>query len=252
MSEATKGEVRTVKSADRTVVLLETLAARQPITMAALAHALEMPRSSLHGILRTLEARGWVEEEPGTQRFRLGLRAALVGNTYVEQDDVIRATSSRLDWLNQETGETAQLARLTGVEIVYLAKRQSQHPVTLVSPIGGRRLAHVTALGKALLSTRSDSELDNMLAFPLQAMTPRSLTTRDMLYADLGLARDRGYACEEGENAEHLYCFAIPLPWNNPATDAISVSVPAYRVTDQLRAHIIDVLLQIHSEMRGD
>ncbi|GAA3183100.1 IclR family transcriptional regulator [Rhodococcus baikonurensis] len=223
--------VRRVKSTDRTVDVLELLARRQPLGLGDLADALAIPKSSLHGVMRTLESRGWVEENRDSQQFRLGLGAVLVGNSFLQQDEVVAATAGSLEWLVDHTGETAQLARLEGTEVVYLAKRQSTHAVSLVSTIGGRLPAHATALGKALLSTRTTEELDRLLSFPLKAMTAHTRITRDDLYEDLALTRSRGYAAEEGEVADGLVCFAVALPWSRPTVDAVSVSIPSFRAS---------------------
>ena len=76
-----------VKSADRTLELLEALAAaRQRPTLGELSLQLGIPKSSLHGVLRTMLARGWVRTDESGTRFGLGLRALQVGAAYLEAD----------------------------------------------------------------------------------------------------------------------------------------------------------------------
>ena len=228
---------RPVRSADRTLDVLEALA-EKPATLAELARRLAIPKSSLHGLLRTLTERHWVRFDADPARFRLGMRALHVGGAFVDSDDTVTRTAPVLDELAEATGETVQLARLDGASIIYLAKRDSAHQLRLISTVGTRLPAHATALGKAMLASRSDDEVRALLTFPLAALTPRTLTDEGRLLADLATTRRRGYAVDDEEAAEHLRCFAVAIPARGPATDAISVSVPAFRLTPDRETEI--------------
>ena len=125
------------------------------MALVELARELDIPKSSLHGILRTMIARGWVETDATGTRFGLGVRALQVGAAYLDSDDTVGLVASLLDELAQEFGETVHLGRLDGADVVYIAKRESMHPLRLFSAIGRRLPAHATALGKALLAQRA-------------------------------------------------------------------------------------------------
>jgi DNA-binding IclR family transcriptional regulator len=235
-----------VKSADRTLDVLEELArSTGPLALGELARRLAIPKSSLHGLLRTVERRGWVEADESGLRFRLGLRAMQVAGSYLDQDQVLSAAQHVLDHIAQETGETVQLARLDGADVVYLAQRHARHPVRLISSIGQRLPAHATALGKALLSRMDEEELDRRLTFPLEVLTESTITDRTRLLADLETARLRGYAVDEQEANQGLYCFAaaVPDPQSASPTHSISVSVPSFRLQPGLREQIITLVV---------
>ncbi|MER7004297.1 IclR family transcriptional regulator [Dactylosporangium sp. NPDC000555] len=219
-----------VKSADRTLDILETLAVSGPSTLAGLTRLLDIPKSSLHGILRTMAARGWIEAEE--TRFRLGLRALQIGAAYLDADDTVGLLGDVLDDLAARFGETTHLGRLDGADITYVAKRESVHPLRLYSAIGRRLPAHATALGKALLAARPDDEVDALLPDPLPALTPHTITDRAALLAELAAIRERGYAVDLEENTEGIVCVARTVPTRDPAVDAISLSIPRTRVTD--------------------
>jgi len=232
--------LRPVKSAARTLDVLEILAAGAR-SFGELSRDLGIPKSSLHGILATMEDRGWVEQAP-EGRVRLGLRALQVGSAYLEADEAVVRTAGLLDRLAAVTGETVQLARLDGASVVYLAQRASTHPVRLVSAVGSRLPAHATALGKALLAVRDLEGIRRRLSFPLEALTSHTLTHWDQLRVELELIRDRGYAVDQEEALEGLYCFAVTLPGTRPSLDGVSVSVPTFRLSPARERVVLDAL----------
>ncbi len=193
--------------------MLEVLAASPaPRALAELARELGIPKSSLHGILRTMMARGWVEADPTGSRFGLGVRALQVGSAYLDADSGVGLVAGVLDGLSAAFGETVHLGRLDGAYVVYLAKRESVHRLRLFSAIGRRLPAHTTALGKVLLAERSEAELDQLLPDPLPALTPQTVTARSALAAELATIREQGYAVDREENTEGIACFAVAVP----------------------------------------
>lgn len=235
-----------VKSAGRTLDVLEVLAGRpRAWTLVDLARELGIPKSSLHGLLRTLTARGWVRADETGTRFRLGMRALQVGAAYLDGDDSVAVVSEVLDELSRRLGETVHLGRIEGDQIVYLAKRDSTHRLRLYSAVGRRLPAHATALGKALLAQHPDGDVDRMLTFPLQRLTAGTVTQRAELHRALAEVRAAGYAVDREENAEGIMCFAMAVPLTDPATDAVSVSVPTTRMSAEVERRIVDALTDL-------
>ena len=231
------GDFHPVKSADRTLDVLEALAAASSRpSLGELARALGIPKSSMSGILRTMVRRGWVEADETGTRFALGLRALQVGASYVDGDDVVARFAGTLDALAAEFGETVHLGRLAGTAVTYLAKRESVHPLRLYSAIGRRLPAHATALGKALLARRDD--VVERLSFPLPALTAHTITSASTLHEELAAIRERGWAADREENSIGITCFAVALS----SVDAISVSVPTARLTADLEARVVAAL----------
>jgi DNA-binding IclR family transcriptional regulator len=245
-------DVRGVKSADRTLDLLEELAlATSPLTLGDLSRALSIPKSSLHGLLRTLERREWVESDDSGLRFRLGVRALQLASSHLAQDRDLRIVHAAMDELWKRTGETVQLGRLAGADVVYLAQLPARHPVRLASTVGERLPAHATALGKALLAARDGAELRRILRPPLVALTDRTLTEWGPLEASLTAARERGVAWDDEEVSSGLTCMAVAVPATGLPTHAVSVSVPTFRLSDDLRREIPDLLLQMVATLRA-
>jgi DNA-binding IclR family transcriptional regulator len=251
-------DFRPVKSAYRALDVLEVIAATGPASISELSRRLGIPKSSLHGLVHTLTDRGWVAVDDGGVRYRLGLRALQVGTRFVDEDETVSQVAPSLDRLAALTGETVQHARLDRDQVVYLAKRDTAHPVRIISSIGTRLPAHATALGKALLAARDDDEVHRLLRPPLPALTSRTLTDPEALTANLRHTRSRGYAVDEGEAADGLRCFAVAVPAgggrrgsDRPPTDAISVSVPAFRLDEDREQRLVTALLEEQARLGG-
>ncbi|MEV0425763.1 IclR family transcriptional regulator [Micromonospora sp. NPDC050495] len=241
-----------VKSAGRTLEVLEALAASpHRRSLVDLARDLGIPKSSLHGILRTLAQRGWVESDLTGTRFGLGLRALQVGAAYLTADDALGLLGTVLDELSRQFGETVHLGRLDGPHVVYLAKRESVHPLRLYSAIGRQLPAHATALGKVLLAERPDEEVDALLPRPLRALTRHTLSTPEALHADLAAIRRRGYAVDREESTEGIVCVAMAVPLRAPAGDAISLSVPVARLGADTEERIVAALRRAVDQVRA-
>jgi DNA-binding IclR family transcriptional regulator len=236
--------VRKVKSAVRTVELLEYLAARpdDPARLREISDALDMPRSSAHALLRTLVAQGWVRCDPSGTLYGIGIRALLVGTSYLDSDPYLPLITPFLDDLRQELDETFHLGRLDGTDIVYLATRESKQYTRASNRVGRRLPAYATALGKALLADRFGTDRDEHVPAALKALTPNTIVDRAKLDEVLDDVRVRGYATDDQENTTGLRCFAVALRYCRPAQDAISASIPVGRLTPQREREIVDAL----------
>jgi DNA-binding IclR family transcriptional regulator len=232
-----------VKSADRTLEVLEHLAA-SPVTrsLREISDALRIPRSSLHGLLRTMQNRGWVDADKTGTRFWIGPQSLMIGASYLAIDHIVANTSNLLDSLSLELGETIHLGVLKGTDVMYLAKRDAHHSLRLVSAVGMCVPAHATALGKLLMSDWDPATIRQDLHAPFQSLTSKTLTDFPELEVDLQAIRDRGYAIDNEESTEGVRCFAVALGVVRPRTHAISCSVPIARLDDAFEKHIVEVL----------
>ncbi|WP_235031899.1 IclR family transcriptional regulator [Actinacidiphila yanglinensis] len=221
-----------VKSAARVLEVLELLGADGArLSLAEMAASMAVPKSSLHAILRTMQARGWVDLDPSGTRYSLGLKALLTGTAYLEGDDVTSLAGPVLDALAEETGEAVHLGRLDGTHVVYLAKRESRHALRMYSAVGRRLPAHATGLGKAVLAQYDPAEVQRRLDWPLERLTPDTVVDPEEFLAQLAEARLRGWAADDGENSVDIRCVAVALG-SGQGEDAISCSAPKSRMDD--------------------
>ena len=239
--------VRKVKSAVRTVELLEYLAARpdRPARIREISSDLDMPRSSAHALLRTLMGQGWVRSDESGTLYGIGIRALLVGTSYLDGDPYLPMITPFLEELREQLDETFHVGRLDGHDVVYLATRESRQHHRTTSRVGRRLPAHATALGKALLADRFGAERARHVPDVLAALTPYTTTDPAVLEEQLETARVRGHATDEQENTVGVKCFSVALGYTRPAQDAISASVPLAGLTPERERVIVAALCSV-------
>ena len=251
-NEASGAAASAVKSADRALRILELLSTRtKPATLTELSRELDIPASSLHGLLRTMQRRMWLEVDDTNTRFGLGIQALLVGSSYTRADDQVARAGAVLDWLNEVTGETVHYGRLEGAHVIYLAKRESRYQLRIYSAVGKRIPAHAASLGKAILAEGTDEEAVARLQWPLARLTRNTLGTEEALLADLEMARSRGYATELEESDYGLGCVGVAVPGRAPQSDAISVAVPTARLDPERMEQLAATLLEAKRLLSG-
>lgn len=238
-------ELRGVKSAERAVRIIETLASeRSMLSIAELQERTGYPRSSLHALVRTLRGLKWIEGDESGQRFGIGPHALLAGTSYLDRDPVLPHARRALEELRTEVGHTVHYARRVDANVIYLESRESQVTVERVYRVGRELPVHFTALGQALLAELTADEVDVILPRRLERVTEHTITDRQALFAELDATRARGWAFEQEQGMIGISCIAAVVDYRIPATDAISCSMPsdyaaanADRVADAVVRH---------------
>ncbi|MER6944788.1 IclR family transcriptional regulator [Nonomuraea sp. NPDC000554] len=221
-------EPQLVKSAERTVRILEALAAsHETLTLSELQQCTGFPRSSLHALMRTLVELNWVETDSARSAFGIGPHALLTGTAYLDKDPALPLAQETLEDLRAEIGQTAHFARRDEAHVLYLATRESREAHHVIPRVGRRLPAHVTALGQVLLAQLTDDEVAALLPDPLPALTDHSITDVAKLIGELDQVRTRGWAYEREQGTPGVACVAVAVDYRIPATDAISCSMPA-------------------------
>lgn len=248
------GQVERVKSADRALDLLELLAARNDgITFQEVAAELNLPKSSAHGLLQTLVARGYAELSPGERRFRLGPKASALA--WPAARSRFDHASALVAQIARVSGETAHLAELDGVHVRFRVSDEGHQRMRLVSPGSTAIPAHATAAGKALLATLSDDEIQERYAAAglnaeaLPQLTPRTTRRLSLLQRELDEVRRLGHAHDVEGYAEGVHCVAVALhggaepAGGGAAWGALSLSVATARL-DPSRVRTLVGLLE--------
>lgn len=224
--------VSDVKSATRVMHIL-TLLRDHPLglTLSEVSKLLEIPKSSAHELLHSMAGENYLQVRGN--RYSLGLKVFEIGRAAARSSDLLQHARPTMKWIAQELNESVQLATLDGNEVVYLSKLQPRRDIRLESEVGARLPSYATALGKALLSTYNDDELEEKFAdYHFEQFTPRTITSLDQLKRELEGVRLTGFARDRGEYTEEIFCYAKPIKdHNNRAIGAISVSMPSDTVS---------------------
>src|SRR5579864_6989859 len=147
-----RGESK-VNSVDRALVILEYLGTQtKEVGVRELGQAIGLSKSSVHRILQTLRARGFVKWNADNARYSLGMRAFEVGCGILRSMEAHAVAKPLLEQLVANLGETGFLGVLDDTELVMIDKIDGRRSVRISADIGARRPLHATAIGKALLS----------------------------------------------------------------------------------------------------
>lgn len=243
-----------VKSADRLMTLLEYLADVGPTTFQTITRDLGLPNSSAHQLLLNVTQRGFAEYDKVTRTYRLGVRVWQLGQAYNQAADLPALSQPLMDALVQTVGETVQLGRLDGTDEVHIAVSETWHPVKLYSVVGLRLPAHVTGIGKALLSGLTDDQIRSMYrGMELKRLTDKTITDVEVLIAVVGKIRRRGQAEDNEEYAVGCRCVARPIRDADGAViAAMSVSVPTPRYSPALGSLIARSLASTVREVEAN
>jgi DNA-binding IclR family transcriptional regulator len=196
-------------AATRALRILRFLAAQpQPVAAEHIAAAAGLPRASTYRLLAAMADEGFVVHLPEEQTFGLGPAAFEVGAHYVRQAPLERLSRLPLARLVDRLGESAHLAVLHGRDVLYVIEERAPGRPPLVTDVGVRLPAHLTASGRAILAALPAAQVralfPNRAAFAKPRTDPadRSSTspaTPSALRAVLSETRQRGYAVEDGE-----------------------------------------------------
>jgi DNA-binding IclR family transcriptional regulator len=212
------------QSLDRALTLLTELA-RGPKTLDQLAERIDVHKSTVLRLLRTLETRRFVQRAD-VRHYRLGTALFDLANRALEDRDVRRSVAPALRWLNELTGHTVHLASYEGGEAVYIDKYDGRHSVRMYSRIGRAAPLHCTAVGKVLLAELPDRRtVAEAMDYP--QLTATTITNARDYLAELDRVREQGYALDNAEHEDFIHCAAAPIrSADGTVVAAVSVSVP--------------------------
>jgi IclR family transcriptional regulator, acetate operon repressor len=236
-----------VRSLERAFELLERLAdAGGTLGVSELAAATGLPLPTIHRLLRSLTAGGYVRQD-ASRRYVLGSRLIRLGDAASRSLGLWAMPHLRR--LVVEVGETANMAMLEGDAAVYVAQAPSPHSMRMFTEVGRRVMAHSTGVGKVLLSRLDDTAVLRLVRRTgLPAMTDHTITTPDRLLAELARVRAQGYAVDDGEQEVGVRCLAVPVD-GGPGSIAVSVSGPSGRLTEDRIPEIVPVLHRVAADL---
>ncbi|MFK4836855.1 IclR family transcriptional regulator [Microbacterium sp. ZW T2_14] len=191
-----------VPAADQTLRILSFLARqRGPAPARAIATALGIPRSTVYHLLTTLQEHQFVVHLPEERRWGLGIAAFELAGGYSRQEPLARLGRPVLADLVDRAGESAHLAVMHGRDVLYIVEERAPRRPALVTDVGVRLPAHLTATGRAMLAALPREQVRALFpdAAAFADRTGRGPRRPGELREVLREVRDRGYAIEDGE-----------------------------------------------------
>lgn len=228
------GVAATIQSIERAAAILRLLSGRnRQLGVAQIAGEVNLPKGTVHGILRTLAAVGFVEQDAETGRYRLGAALLHMGSSYLDGNELRTRALNWSDSLAARSGESVRIGTLheTKVLVVHHVFRPDDSRQAL--DVGALLPAHATALGKVLLAANryATHELE---AAGLIGYTAATITDPAALGAELDEVLGRGWAGEAEELIAGVVSIAAPIQDRRGVTvGAIGISGPVERLSDE-------------------
>jgi DNA-binding IclR family transcriptional regulator len=204
-----------IKSAERVMDVLRFLATQiQPVPSMTIARECDLPKSSAYHLLNSMRARQFVTYYSDQRAWGLGPSVFDVGGAYLRGKPLTWLARPLLREMADSCGVTAHLAILQGGEVMYLAKEDPRAgEVPLVSRVGLRLPAHLTAVGRSILMQLPVSHLHAIypLTEPLVRRTGRGPVLVGELERELSEARKVGFAIDDGMTTPGVTCIATTV-----------------------------------------
>jgi DNA-binding IclR family transcriptional regulator len=207
--------------------------AQRTMTLAEIARAAQLDRSSAQRIVHTLEVLGYLRRAPESKSYGVTCKLLQFSYNYVRGNALIDKASPYLLDISRTIGETANLHELDGTDVVFIARFPGQHLVNIDIAVGRRLPAFFTASGTAILSRLpAERQREVLDQTRLQPMTPHTEVDPQRLMQRVQRARETGYAVITNETVMGDISVAAPITdHDGHAVAAINISVPTTRWT---------------------
>jgi len=222
-----------IRAVDRALDILLCFTNQTPqLTMTQIAEQVGMNKSTVHRLLGTLERRRFVQRNPTTGYYQLGIRLLQMAYLTLGHNDIRRYASPFLRRLCEQHRETITLSTLDDADVVFLDVIESPQRVKLAASTGQRMPAFSTAAGKAILAFLPNVTVIRILERGMPQFTQYTIRTKEELLNNLESIREQGFSISVQEYEDGINAVAAPvLNAENYPIAAVTVAGPAYRLT---------------------
>jgi DNA-binding IclR family transcriptional regulator len=189
----------TIQSVDRAARILKVLASGpRRLGVSEIADRLGLTRPTVHGLLQTLQAHGFVEQDRDSDKYQLGAGLLQLGNSYLDLNELRSRSLVHADRLAARADAAVRVGVMHGASVVIVHHVFRPDATLQILEVGAELPVHASALGKAMLAYAPESALADLLGEPLPKLTSRTLGPA-ALREELGGVRERGFARERDE-----------------------------------------------------
>jgi DNA-binding IclR family transcriptional regulator len=201
----------TIQSVDRSARILKLLASGpRRLGVSEIADRLDLARPTVHGLLQTLQAHGFVEQDRDSDKYQLGAGLLHLGNSYLDLNELRGRSIVHAERLAQRTRAAVRVGVLHGPVVVVVHHVFRPDDAFQVLEVGAQLPAHASALGKAILAFGPPQAVDDLTAEPLTRLTQKTLGAA-ALRRELDEVRERGVARERDEAVLGEASIAAPI-----------------------------------------
>lgn len=244
-----------LKSLSKALEVLDYFSLEKPEAgVTEISEDLLLTKSNVYDILRTLEAYGYIEQNPKTKEYRLGYQTACRSFVYNNTTTSVQIIQKYLMPVVNEIGKTAYYAAIREDRVLYLGQCIPREMVWLQTDFGNvtgfMAPLHCTGVGKALFAFQTDEYINYVLDKGLPRFTDTTITTKEKMWEEIDQIRARGYAIDNMEHVRGIRCVGVPVlnanhiaelsisaHWNSLGTDDDEIPVIAealLRCADQV------------------
>ena len=243
---------RLIQSVERAADVLELfLTSSAELSVKEISQELALSKSTVHGIIKTLEHRGYLEQNPNDLKYRLGMKLFELGIAVENQLDVGKIARPIIESLVAELKETVHLVVLQRDEVIYIEKVEGPQTLRISSQVGKRAPIHCTGVGKAILAFQGNTEIDRILSnSPLEPYTEYTLTDKEEIKKQLKTIYQQGFSVDDEEIELGLRCVAAPIfNHQGKAIASVSCAAPTMRLENEQLSKVIQGIKQASSEI---
>lgn len=233
-----------ISSVSNAFNIIETVQDLERCGVSELADQIDVPKSTAHVYLKTLEDLGYVINEDG--RYQLSLRFLQLGGLVRHNLSGYQTARSEIGTVSQETGEVGTIGYEENGLRVLAYRSEPVEGVSDNAPTGEFTKMHWTAVGKALLAQHADDEIQDIIErHGLPAATESTITDPDTLFEEITEIRECGYSIEDEERVSGIKSVAVPISSENSNSKNIAISMagPKHRFnTERIKGELLPKL----------
>lgn len=220
------------------------------LTLKEIHEGMEMSKSTTLKILTTMCELDLLWRNDEDKKYHLGAELIGLGQKALSDFNIHQIALPYLKQLRNATEETVHLGVEIADHVEFLEKLESPRSVNLKSKIGGRLNLYSSAMGKAIMATKSQDELEQYFdCNALDPLTKFTVVNKKSLMKQIDIIRRNGYSIDDRENEVEVFCIGTVLEKHNQVYGAFSVSTPYYRMDEDREKRIIKLVLETKQQI---
>lgn len=239
-----------IQSVERAIWILQCIERHRELHINEISELLQINKSTVTGLIRTLQAYKLVAKNPQTGKYALGHELFRLGSSV--ETDLRSLVKPYMDQLSDEFHETVNFMLYDGDAVLRLVKLESLYSLQNATKVGQRQPLHLSSGGKAILATFPDAKVRSILEnTEFVRYTENTLVTVKQVMAEVEQIRKDGYAIDNEETERGLVCIGVAICSNGQAIGSLTVSGPTFRINGTQAQRIVSSLKKYRLEIES-